>query len=139
MKKVIYIAAFIVSFLSISCKDGGKIPRDANSPVMKFEFNVHDFGTITEGDKVETEFVFKNIGKTDLLINDAKGSCGCTVPEYPKKPLKSGETGKIKVSFNAAHKTGNQTKTVTLFTNTENKTEILTIKAAINPRIEIAK
>jgi hypothetical protein len=139
MKKVIYIAAFTVSFLSISCKDGGKIPRDANSPKMKFESIVHDFGTITEGDKVETEFVFKNIGRTDLLISDAKGSCGCTVPEYPKEPLKSGETGKIKVSFNSAHKTGSQTKTVTLFTNTENKTEILTIKAAINPMIEIAK
>lgn len=139
MKKIIYITAIVISFLSISCKDGGKIPRDANKPIMKFESIVHDFGTITEGDKVETIFAFKNTGKTDLVINDAKGSCGCTVPEYPKTPLKSGETGIIKVSFNSAHKTGNQTKTVTLFTNTENKTEILTIKAAINPRVEIAK
>lgn len=139
MKKIIYIIAVVVSFLSISCKDGGKIPRDASTPIMKFESIFHDFGTITEGDKVETTFVFKNIGKTDLVISDAKGSCGCTVPEYPKNPLKSGETGIIKVSFNSAHKTGNQTKTVTLFTNTENKTEILTIKAAIDPRVEIAK
>lgn len=139
MKKIIYTTAIVISFLSISCKDGGKIPRDSNSAIMKFESIVHDFGTITEGDKVETTFVFKNTGRTDLLISDAKGSCGCTVPEYPKTPVKSGETGMIKVSFNSAHKNGNQTKTVTLFTNTENKTEILTIKAAINPKIEIAK
>jgi hypothetical protein len=139
MKKHIYFLAIAISFFSISCKDGGKIPRDANTPIMKFETLVHDFGTIMEGDKVETEFVFRNTGKTDLVINDAKGSCGCTVPEYPKMPLKSGQTGKIKVSFNSAHKTGNQTKTVTLFTNTENKTEILTIKAAINPGVGIAQ
>lgn len=139
MKKSIYLLAIVSFSLVISCKDGGKIPRDTNEPVMKFESLSHDFGTITEGSKVETDFVFKNTGKTDLVITDAKGSCGCTVPEYPKSPVKSGQSGKIKVSFNSAHKSGNQTKTVTLFTNTENKTEILTIKAAINPRVGIAQ
>jgi hypothetical protein len=139
MKKLIYFLAITVSFLSSSCKDGGKIPRDANTPNMKFETLLHDFGNINEGDKVETEFVFTNTGRTDLIITDAKGSCGCTVPDYPKTPVKSGATEKIIVVFNAKNKSGNQTKTVTLFTNTENKTEILTIKAAIQPRVGIAQ
>lgn len=139
MKKHIYLLAVVVSFFDISCKDGGKIPRDTNLPIMKFESLVHDFGIINEGDKVETNFVFKNIGRTDLVITDAKGSCGCTVPEYPKSPVRSGQIGKIKVSFNSSRKTGNQTKTVTLFTNTKNKTEILTIKAAINQKVGIAQ
>jgi hypothetical protein len=75
MKKVIYIAAILMSFLSISCKDGGKIPRYANSPVMKFESNVHDFGTITEGDKVETEFVFNGSDTLYVKCKESWDTC----------------------------------------------------------------
>jgi hypothetical protein len=54
-------------------------------PVMTFDRTEHNFGTINEGDIVETSFVFTNTGNSDLMISDARGSCGCTVPEYPKK------------------------------------------------------
>ena len=66
-------------------------------PVMSFERAEHDFGTINEGDVVETSFAFTNTGKSDLIILDARGSCGCTVPEYPKNtPIAPGETREIK-------------------------------------------
>ena len=54
------------------------------SPIMSFDKTLHDFGTIQEGETVETTFTFTNSGKSDLIIVDARGSCGCTVPEYPK-------------------------------------------------------
>jgi hypothetical protein len=101
-------------------------------PVMSFERAEHDFGTINEGDIVETSFAFTNTGKSDLIILDARGSCGCTVPEYPKNTsIAPGETREIKVKFDSANKPGNQTKTVTLTNNTERGRDILRIKTMV--------
>lgn len=108
-------------------------PADGKYPLMTFTETDHDFGAINQGDKVSYSFAFKNTGEADLIIADAKGSCGCTVPEYPKDPVKPGESGEIKVSFNSAGKVGMQLKTVTLTTNTAVGKEIISIKASINP------
>ena len=101
------------------------------STEMTFEKVEHDFGKINQGDKVDYNFKFKNTGTADLIISSAKGSCGCTVPEYPKEAVKPGESGEIKVSFNSDGKSGEQSKTVSIFANTVKGTEILTIKASI--------
>ena len=101
------------------------------STEMTFEKVEHDFGKINQGDKVDYNFKFKNTGNVDLIISSAKGSCGCTVPEYPKEAVKPGESRKIKVSFNSEGKSGEQSKTVSIFANTVKGTEILTIKASI--------
>ena len=70
--------------------------------------------------------------ESDLIILDARGSCGCTVPEYPKNtPIAPGETREIKVKFDSANKPGNQTKTVTLTNNTERGRDILRIKTMV--------
>lgn len=98
---------------------------------MTFDKMSHDFGTINQGDKVTTEFGFTNTGKADLVIYEAKGSCGCTVPEYPKTPIKQGEKGAIKVQFNSAGKTGKQEKSVYISTNSKNGNEVLKITADI--------
>ena len=106
----------------------------SNLAVMNFEKSEHDFGTINEGDVVETSFVFTNTGNSELTILDARGSCGCTVPEYPKNtPIAPGESGEIKVKFDSSNKPGNQAKTVTLTTNTERGREILRIKTIVTP------
>jgi hypothetical protein len=102
-------------------------------PKVELDKEIHDFGTITEGDVVETEFIVKNTGETDLIISDAKGSCGCTVPEPPKEPIKPGASAPIKVSFDSKNKPGQQEKTVTLTTNTENGHETFKIKAKVQP------
>jgi hypothetical protein len=106
-------------------------PADGKYPAMTFEKTEHDFGTINQGDKATYAFAFKNTGEADLVIADAKGSCGCTVPAYPKDPVKPGESGEIKVVFNSAGKTGIQHKTVTLTTNTAVGNEKLAITASI--------
>ncbi|WP_081694199.1 DUF1573 domain-containing protein [Flavobacterium suncheonense] len=105
-------------------------------PVIKFNETEHDFGTINEGDKVETTFSITNEGKADLIIINAQGSCGCTVPEWPKEPIKPGASADMKVTFNSSGKTGQQQKTVTLTTNTAEGTEKVTIKANVTPKAD---
>jgi len=107
------------------------VPADGKYPVMTFENAEHDFGTIAAGSKVNYSFQFKNTGEADLIITRAVGSCGCTIPEYPKTPIKVGESAKIDVSFNSAGKHGNQQKSVTISTNTKAGVETLLIKASI--------
>jgi hypothetical protein len=107
------------------------IPKDGKYPVMTFETKDHDFGTIEADSKVNYSFTFKNTGEADLIITRAMGSCGCTIPEYPKEPIKVGESGKIDVSFNSANKHGNQKKLVTIYTNTKAGAESLYITASI--------
>ena len=99
--------------------------------MIKFEENAHNWGTINEGDKMTHLFKFKNTGSNDLIISDAHGSCGCTVPEWPKEPIKPGKSGEIKVVFDSKGKPGDQQKTVTLTANTEPANTVLTIKGAV--------
>ena len=109
-------------------------PADGKYPVMNFAKKEHDFGTINEGQKVVYTFNFENTGESDLIISNAVGSCGCTVPEFPKDPIKPGASGKMKVSFNSDGKPGNQQKTVTITANTQTGKETLTIKASVTPK-----
>jgi hypothetical protein len=102
-------------------------------PKVQLDKEIHDFGTIVEGIVAETEFIVTNTGESDLLIVDAKGSCGCTVPKPPKDPIKPGASAPIKVSFDSKGKPGAQEKTVTLTTNTENGHETFKIKANVTP------
>ena len=101
------------------------------APVMKFANTEHDFGSITQGENVSHNFKFTNTGKSDLLITDAKGSCGCTVPEFPRTPIKPGESGEMKVTFSSAGRNGMQSKTVDITTNTATGHQQLLIKASI--------
>ena len=104
----------------------------SESPIMSFDKTLHDFGTIQEGETVETIFTFTNSGKSDLIIVDARGSCGCTVPEYPTNtPIPPGESGKIRVSFDSSNKPNMQQKTVTISANTDSGRETIRIKALV--------
>ncbi|MEO9965074.1 MAG: DUF1573 domain-containing protein [Reichenbachiella sp.] len=102
-------------------------------PVFAFSEESHDFGTINEGDVVEHVFEFTNTGDAPLIISSAAGSCGCTVPEWPKEPIGVGEKGEIKVKFNSRKKPGVQNKTVTITSNTFPKQKRIKIKANVTP------
>ena len=103
-----------------------------NVPTYQFETTEHDFGDIAQGEHVSFAFNFINSGKGDLVIRSANGSCGCTVPEYPKDPIKPGDKGVINVTFNSEGKEGLQNKTVTLIANTIPNTFVLTIKGNVH-------
>lgn len=108
--------------------EGGDKSDAANIEFNEAEF---DFGKIIQGEKVSHAFYFKNTGKKNLIISTAAGSCGCTVPEYPKEPILPGQSGKIDVVFNSEGKSGLQEKTITIVTNCEPATRILRIKTEI--------
>lgn len=138
----------IATLVLVSCKENAALRIDEETakkaeiahaesgkmPVIKFESLEHDFGTVPEGEKVEHVYKFTNEGSTDLVISNVKPSCGCTVPDYTKTPVKPGETGEVKVTFDTNGKPGNQQKTVTVTANTEKGTETLNFKATVTPK-----
>jgi hypothetical protein len=100
-------------------------------PVMTFEQTKHDYGIMMQGEKLAYTFKFTNTGGSDLIISDASSTCGCTVPDYSKAPVKPGEQGKVEVIFNSAGKTGTVSKTVRLLTNAQPNTIELEITAEV--------
>ena len=108
----------------------GEVNED-DLPFFEFEEEVNDFGNITQGEVISSTFRFKNVGKSDLIISSAQGSCGCTVPEWPKEPIKPGKEGEIEVTFNSTGKQGMQNKTITLVANTIPNTKVIAIKGEV--------
>ena len=99
---------------------------------MIFDSETHDFGTIKQNstDNKYT-FTFTNTGTNPLIISNAKGSCGCTVPKWPKEPIPPGGTGTIEVDYKPGSQKGNQKKTVTVTANTEPADTRLAINAVV--------
>ncbi|CAA6820463.1 MAG: FIG00648832: hypothetical protein [uncultured Aureispira sp.] len=103
----------------------------ATAANVVFAENEFDFGTLEEGEKVEHVFKFENTSANPLTISNARGSCGCTVPEWPREPIAPGESGEIKVKFDSKGKKGVQRKTVTIVANTIPQNTILTITSDV--------
>lgn len=146
--KSVFFSIFLIATI-VSCKDNAasKInnqnletakERDTHLTTglaqIKFNKTEHDFGIINEGDIVETTFEIENTGTGDLVISDAFATCGCTVPQWPKEPIKPKEKGILKVAFDSNGRQNKQQKTITLVTNTENGKESLTITTFVTPK-----
>lgn len=103
---------------------------------VDFESIEYDFGTVMEGEKVIHEYKFKNTGTEPLIISNAKGSCGCTVPDWPREPIAPGASNVIKVQFDSKNKGkvggGIQSKRVTITANTDPINTYLTIKGTVD-------
>ncbi|QTD38287.1 DUF1573 domain-containing protein [Polaribacter batillariae] len=151
MKNIKFLFAFMVaSTILVSCGNENATSKINKKNVEKakyrdaeikkgtasitFEEKEYDFGTVNEGDIVEKVFKITNSGKTDLVITNAQSTCGCTVPVWPKAPIKPGETGEIQVKFNTTGKPNRQQKDITLTTNTESGREVLRIKGSVIPK-----
>lgn len=162
--KLFSLLAFVAVLSMTSCKDGGSDVKDAAresiaaapdtvtpatpsadpaaavpagpTTTIAFDEEVYDYGTIMEGEKVTHLYKFTNTGSEALVISNAKGSCGCTVPEWPKAPIAPGEAGEIKVVFDSKGKGkagGNpQSKRVTITANTDPVNTYLTIKGKVD-------
>ena len=124
MKQVLSILAFVVvgSFYASA--------QTTNGAVMTFDVTTIDYGTIEKGGDPIRKFKFTNTGNEPLIVKAAKGSCGCTVPTYPKEPIMSGESNVIEVRYDT-QRVGAFTKTVTLTTNEASDTHTLTIKGEV--------
>ena len=101
-------------------------------PVMAFDSTARTMGKIAEGVQVEKVYGFVNKGKSDLVITDVRGSCGCTVAkDWPRMPVAPGERGAITVSFNSEGRPGMQHKTITVVANTDPPTSVLTLSGEV--------
>ena len=141
MKSVFHLSMFFCFFIVlVSCKSNtsGKTTStteniSAGPAQIKFDTDMHDFGEVTEGEKVAFSFKFTNTGKGPLVITGIASSCGCTVGEYTHDTIKSGKQGDVTVSFDSWKRVGFQQKSVTVNSNTNPSFQILRIKAMVIP------
>lgn len=109
--------------------------RDRNVVLTKVSFSdtLHNFGNVEEGDTVSCYFVFQNTGKSDLTIEDVSSSCGCTIPNWPRRKIIPSATDSIEIYFSKKRELGEQHREVIVRANTEPQYTVLQIKANIVP------
>jgi hypothetical protein len=104
---------------------------DAKLANMTFSITEQDFGTIVQGESITKVYKFTNESEMDLIISSANGSCGCTIPKWPRRPIKPGQSGEIEVVFNSAGKKGKQTKKVYITANTYPVNNVIVLKGEV--------
>lgn len=133
MKKLIAsISLILCTMVVVNAQESTIATIDPNAPEMTFEKEVHDYGKVKFAGDGSYDFKFKNTGKQPLIISNARGSCGCTVPSWPKEPIKPGETGVIKVTYDTK-RVGPISKSVTITSNAKTETKVLQIKGTVEP------
>lgn len=149
MRKSIFIAAaFLVGSWAIQAQEKKSvkvkkavaakvatpaITKSAAAPAITFETETIDYGTVAANSDGKREFVFTNTGNAPLIITGASGSCGCTVPTYPKEPIAPGAKGVIEVRYDTTRAGQPFSKQVTLTTNASATPKVLMIKGVVLP------
>ena len=115
--------------------DAADVPAAPTGPTttMSFAETEFDFGKVVSGEKVSHTYKFTNTGKEPLIISNAKGSCGCTVPEWPREPIAVGGTGEVTVVFDSKNKKGPRNQKVTLTANTDPPQSFIYLKGEVEP------
>jgi hypothetical protein len=124
---VLFVASVAMNTAVAQIETGAKI---------EFSKDTHDYGTVKYGADGTCTFEFKNTGNEPLIISTAKGSCGCTVPEWPKEPIAPGAKGTITVKYDTK-RPGAINKSVTITSNAVNEpTKVIRIKGNVLPAPE---
>lgn len=133
MKKLLLSAILFTGLIfagnTVKAQDG---EVDPNAPIMKFDHDTIDYGTIPHNADGYRYFKFTNLGKEPLIIKEAHGSCGCTVPTWPKEPIQPGQSNEIKVHY-ATDRVGRVTKSVTITSNANPGTKTIYIMVNVLP------
>ena len=129
MKKILTTLCFVAMVI---------VAIAAGTADIKFDETTHNFGSFPENSpKVTCKFKFTNTGNGPLVIHQAIASCGCTVPQYPKEPIKPGESGEIIITYNGAGKfPGHFRKSITLRTNAKQEVIRLYVEGDMTPASE---
>jgi hypothetical protein len=137
MKRFLSFLTVAIAATALSCTNAnsGAKPKAAE---IKFAEAEHDFGTIEQNSNAEYSFVYKNIGKEPLVVSNVQTSCGCTIPDWTKDPVKKNGSGVVKVHYNT-HAVGGFTKTITVHSNASNTPVTLTIKGVVVAKPEEKK
>lgn len=132
MKSLLFTVCFaLVSFLAIGQIDQNQESAPADGPVMDLESLVVDYGTIEQHSEPLRVLKFTNTGTAPLIIKSARGSCGCTVPDWPKEPIMPGEESQLEIRY-ATNRLGKFAKTVTLTTNEEGDNKVIKVQGHVN-------
>ena len=121
MKKIIFTLVFLMGFI---------VKAQDSKPILSFDKEVIDYGKILEGSNGDRFFQFTNTGDSPLVFESAQGSCGCTVPTLPTKPIMPKKRGKIKVNYDTK-RIGRFSKSVTIVTNASDKPKIIRIRGEV--------
>lgn len=113
MKRVTLVLGLILAFAF------GSFAQQVGGAEIAFEKDVHDFGKLKQFGNATTEFTFTNTGDAPLIISNCKGSCGCTVPTWPREPIAPGASASIKVKYDSK-RVGPINKSVTITSNATN-------------------
>jgi hypothetical protein len=133
-RRVFAILVFVMpAIFSFGQQAATTVPDDPNAPVMNFETKEHDFGTFEQDGNGTYLFLFTNSGKEPLVIKEARGSCGCTVPHWPQHPIAPNATDTIRVTYDT-HRVGVFIKTVTIASNAKESPDVLTIKGKVTAK-----
>lgn len=134
MKRILFSVSLLLCVSTLALAQEEKVAPDnsnnPNAPEITFEEEVHDFGTLPYSGNGVIDFKFTNTGKEPLVISNARGSCGCTVPKWPKEPVMKGQSAVINVSYDTK-RNGPFTKTVTINSNAKTATKVITIKGNV--------
>jgi hypothetical protein len=145
--KAIKLTTILALFFLIACSNNSgkdeispdliQVPGSASGKdtkkkaMIEFRTETHDFGKVKQGAKVSYAFKFTNTGKVDLIISNCVPSCGCTVPEFPRHPIKPGKSDFIKVVFDSKGRDGKFEKNISVFSNTVPNVRQLYIKGKV--------
>lgn len=128
---------FTLALVFIAGLGANAVAQDvASGAQIDFDKETHDYGNVEFGGNGQCTFVFKNTGNAPLIISNAKGSCGCTVPSWPKEPIAPGKTGTITVKYDTK-RPGAINKSVTITSNAGNEpTKVIRIKGNVEAQPE---
>jgi len=132
MKK--YIIALLCAAATTGAYAQDKKEVDPNAGKFSFVEETHDYGTVPEGPVADCDFVFTNTGKRPIVIANALGSCGCTVPQWPQQPIKPGEQGTIHVKYTTQGHQGAISKEVTITSDAQQSPMVLHIRGTVAPK-----
>jgi len=132
------LSIVLIASTSLAQNKPTKLKSNKKAPEITFQKIEYDFGTIAYGSDATCEFVYKNTGKSPIILTNVRSSCGCTIPSWSKTPLKKKESDKIIVKYNT-HRMGKFHKTVTVTSNAKNSPIVLTITGKVVSIKEIKK
>ena len=136
MKKFFSILSVVLLATAMSCSQSNNNANDKKGAAeITFAETEFDFGSIEQGSDAAHVFSYKNTGKEALVVSNVQTSCGCTIPEWTREPVKKKKTGEVKVKYNT-HAVGTFVKTITVYSNASNSPVTLKIKGIVVPKPE---
>ncbi|HYX09758.1 MAG TPA: DUF1573 domain-containing protein [Bacteroidales bacterium] len=135
MRKLFLAVTIVFLSTTIGCSQTSSSKDSTKKATISFTETSHDYGTVAWGGDGTYNFVFKNTGSEPMLLTDVRTSCGCTVPVWPKEPIKPGKSDKITVKYNTRI-SGKFSKTITVYSSAANSPVTLKIHGTVEQRKE---